>query len=356
MLLNLDKKAKGDRKRVTRKSKIETNDWSEITDPEERRRVQNRIVQRKFRRLTLEFRQSFLQQLMYLVFLGDKAKEAQDREERDAENRAHAGHSYHTPDPHEEGGYDNPSGLPWGSLSLNHVVAKGRSRGREARRLMGQNSYQQAYKVESFSYFEVHPEENYYDNSYYYASDPKEPSRVYYDSENYSYFSIIEHLSKKEQQAAPNHTETSGLWGKTRTRFQNDLPRLFKSLESHVGERTRIIFPGKVSHYSGQSLLTLSWEASFNSQKPLQTSSTMGEILEFEEKIITTIFAVDKQIGLEMSSFAWNCIWLLLLVSQSSPLGTPHTLIERKRNYTKASFSLPHQTSWRTTSKQLSNN
>ncbi|KAK3944165.1 hypothetical protein QBC46DRAFT_337896 [Diplogelasinospora grovesii] len=86
-------------------SKTKTDDWNEVTDPEERRRIQNRIAQRKFR---------------------EKAREQKDRAQRDAQNQQYAGSSYHIPGPDEitNDGADL-SGLPWGSLSMRHVVARG---------------------------------------------------------------------------------------------------------------------------------------------------------------------------------------------------------------------------------------
>ncbi|KAI1434628.1 hypothetical protein GGR50DRAFT_694991 [Xylaria sp. CBS 124048] len=87
------------------KTKTKNDDWTDVTEPEERRRIQNRIAQRKFR---------------------EKQKEHKERSERDDRNQENAGSSYRVPEA-DELGPDNEelSGLPWGGVSMRHVVARG---------------------------------------------------------------------------------------------------------------------------------------------------------------------------------------------------------------------------------------
>ncbi|KAI0123099.1 hypothetical protein BJ170DRAFT_687799 [Xylariales sp. AK1849] len=88
----------------SKSSKTKSDDWTDITEPEERRRIQNRIAQRKFR---------------------EKTKEHKEKSERDSRNRDHAGSSYHIPDSNEIVDEEDYSGLPWGSINMHHIVARG---------------------------------------------------------------------------------------------------------------------------------------------------------------------------------------------------------------------------------------
>ncbi|OQO07615.1 hypothetical protein B0A48_07312 [Cryoendolithus antarcticus] len=87
------------------------DDWSVVTDANERRKIQNRIAQRKFR---------------------DKARQQQEEAIRSADNQAKAAGSY-TPVEPDDVDTGDEEGLPWGSLSLRHIIATGRAKEQSSR-------------------------------------------------------------------------------------------------------------------------------------------------------------------------------------------------------------------------------
>ncbi|CAN8095646.1 unnamed protein product [Discula destructiva] len=86
------------------KHQAQGDNWSEVTEPEERRRIQNRIAQRKFR---------------------EKAREQKELQEREARNQELAGASYSVPLASDLSEEDQLSGLPWGGLNIPHMVQRG---------------------------------------------------------------------------------------------------------------------------------------------------------------------------------------------------------------------------------------
>ncbi|KAJ3469872.1 hypothetical protein MRS44_003937 [Fusarium solani] len=92
---------------LSRKSKSSPKDdldWTDVRDPEERRRIQNCIAQRKYRKRT---------------------RENKEKAERDSRNQEYAGNSYRIPNSGDFSADPEPPGLPWGSLNIAHFVARG---------------------------------------------------------------------------------------------------------------------------------------------------------------------------------------------------------------------------------------
>ncbi|OLN84479.1 hypothetical protein CCHL11_08199 [Colletotrichum chlorophyti] len=100
------------------KPKTKTDDWAEVTDPEERRRIQNRLAQRKFRK---------------------KNQDSKEKASRDAQNEANAANVYTIASPSDLGPGEEEAGPPWGSISFKHVVTRGHEH--ESRRGSGRDDY-----------------------------------------------------------------------------------------------------------------------------------------------------------------------------------------------------------------------
>jgi hypothetical protein len=68
-----------------------------------------------------------------LIVTGDKAREQKEASERSAEDQRQAGGSYSTANPDDLDAGSGEEGLPWGSISLRHIVSTGRSKEKDSR-------------------------------------------------------------------------------------------------------------------------------------------------------------------------------------------------------------------------------
>ncbi|KAJ8115942.1 hypothetical protein OPT61_g2525 [Boeremia exigua] len=94
-------------------------EWSDVTDPVERRKIQNKLAQQRFRA---------------------KAREQREDTEREAENRLRAANSYRSPDISQLEERHTLSGLPWGGVSFKHIIAVGQDKERSSQQSSQENS------------------------------------------------------------------------------------------------------------------------------------------------------------------------------------------------------------------------
>jgi hypothetical protein len=100
-------------------SKGRSDEWSEVTDPGERRKIQNKLAQRRFR---------------------DKVREQKEENDREVENQRRAGSSYAAPEPGDIDQRNELSGLPWGGISMRHIVETGKTKEQSSQRSSRENS------------------------------------------------------------------------------------------------------------------------------------------------------------------------------------------------------------------------
>ncbi|KAH8726326.1 hypothetical protein GQ44DRAFT_614094 [Phaeosphaeriaceae sp. PMI808] len=100
-------------------SRAKSDEWSDIKDPNERRKIQNKLAQRRFR---------------------DKVKEQKEENEREVENQRRAGSAYASPEPDEIETSQILSGLPWGGISMKHIVETGKTKEQSSQQSSRENS------------------------------------------------------------------------------------------------------------------------------------------------------------------------------------------------------------------------
>jgi hypothetical protein len=75
-----------------------------------------------------------------LVPTGEKTKIAREESIRDSQNQAAARNAYSQPDPRDLQHGNGSSGLPWGGVSIKHVVERGKEREQQSARRSRESS------------------------------------------------------------------------------------------------------------------------------------------------------------------------------------------------------------------------